>query len=103
MLGCCVWVGGWYLVLCTYVSVMCSAVCVWWRWYEVQKPVVTFRLRNVDKEYLQQIMDRAVLTVKMRDRKNKCCEYACRAILADRNMLQIATARLSEASEISKN
>jgi hypothetical protein len=47
-------------------------------------------------------MDRAVLTVKMRDRKNKCCEYACRATLADRNMLQIATATLSEVSDISK-
>jgi hypothetical protein len=51
------------------------------------------RLRNAEKEFLQQIMDRAVFNVQMRDMK-KCCAYACRAVLADQKMLKLATAAL---------
>ncbi len=52
-----------------------------------------WRLRHVEKEFLQQIMDRAVHHVQMRDTQ-KCCEYALRAILADRKTLKLAKATL---------
>jgi hypothetical protein len=51
-----------------------------------------WRLRNAEKEFLQQIMDRAVFNVQMRDTR-LCCEHACRAILADQKMLKLATAK----------
>ena len=51
------------------------------------------RLRNAEKEFLQLIMDRAVFNVQMRDTR-LCCEYACRAILADQKMFKVATATL---------
>ncbi len=38
-------------------------------------------------------MDAAVINVEMRDMK-MCCEYACCAILADRNVLKITSATL---------
>jgi hypothetical protein len=52
-----------------------------------------WRLRNAEKEFLQQIMDRAMFNVQMRDMR-LCCEHACRAILADQKMLKLATATL---------
>jgi len=52
-----------------------------------------WRLLNAEKEFLQQIMDRAVFNVQMRDMR-LCCEHACRAILADQKMLKLATATL---------
>ena len=53
----------------------------------------TFRLRFVEREFLRTIMDETLNVVQMQDRK-KCCEYACRAILGDRNMLKRAAAVL---------
>ncbi len=52
-----------------------------------------WRLRNAEKEFLQQIMDRAVFNIQMRGMR-LCCEHACRAILADQKMLKLATATL---------
>jgi hypothetical protein len=52
-----------------------------------------WRLRNAEKEFLQQIMDRTVFNVQMRDMR-LCCEHACRVILADQKMLKLATATL---------
>ena len=52
-----------------------------------------FRLRNSEKEFLEEILDKAACNVKMRD-KEKCSEFARRAILADKKMLKRATATL---------
>jgi hypothetical protein len=53
----------------------------------------SWRLHLGEKEFLQSIMNQAVENVKMRDMK-MCCEYACRAILGDRKMLQKASTTL---------
>ena len=53
----------------------------------------TFRLRYVETEFLRTIMDETLNVIQMQDRK-KCCEYACRAILGDRNMWKRAAAVL---------
>ena len=53
----------------------------------------TFRLRFVEKEFLRTILDATVNAVQMQDKK-RCCEYACRAILGDRNMWKRAAAVL---------
>jgi len=50
----------------------------------------TFRLRFVETEFLRTIIDETVNVVQMQDKK-KCCAYACRAILGDKNMLERAT------------
>ncbi len=39
------------------------------------------------------MLNNAILTVGVRDRK-RCCECACKAILADRRMYEVATAAL---------
>ncbi len=49
-----------------------------------------FRLRFVETEFLRTIIDETVNVVQMQDKK-KCCAYACRAILGDKNMLERAT------------
>ncbi len=53
----------------------------------------TFRLRDAEKEFLDTTLDRAMNFVQMRD-MHKCCEYACRAVLADKHMLKMTTALL---------
>jgi hypothetical protein len=53
----------------------------------------TFRLRDAEKEFLDTILDRAMNFVQMRDMQ-KCCEYACRAVLVDKHMLKMTTALL---------
>ncbi len=53
----------------------------------------TFRLRFVETEFLRTIMDETLNVVQMQDRK-KCCEYACRAILGDKNKLKRSAAVL---------
>ena len=53
----------------------------------------TFRLREAEKEFLDTILNRAMNFVQMRDMQ-KCCEYACRAVLADKHMLKTTTALL---------
>ncbi len=60
-----------------------------------RRPVArcTFRLRLAEKEFLQKFIDQALNCVETRDRK-KCSEYACRAILADRHMLETAKVQL---------
>ncbi len=55
--------------------------------------MTAYRLRTGEKVFLQEIMDTAVTNVEVRDMK-MCCEYACCAILADRNVLKIASATL---------
>jgi hypothetical protein len=52
-----------------------------------------FRLHNAEKEFLDQILDKAAISVQTRDKK-QCCLLARRAILADKNMLKLATATL---------
>lgn len=51
------------------------------------------RLRYSEKEFLQRIMNKAVLHVQTRDTK-MCCEYACSIILDDTKMFKLATATL---------
>jgi hypothetical protein len=58
--------------------------------------MTAYHLRTGEKMLLQEIMDTAVTNVEMRDMK-MCCEYACCAILADRNVLKIASATLRPA------
>ena len=53
----------------------------------------TFRLRFVEKEFLRTILDATVNAVQMQDKK-RCCEYAYRAILRDKKMLEKAAAVL---------
>ena len=53
----------------------------------------TFRLRYVETQFLGTIMDETLNVIQMQDRK-KCCEYACRAILGDRNKWKRAAAVL---------
>jgi hypothetical protein len=54
-----------------------------------------FRLRNSEKEFLDNILDQAVCRVKMRDSvRDKCSEFARRAILGDNRLLGRATATL---------
>ena len=52
-----------------------------------------FRLHNAEKEFLDQILDKAATSVQTRDKK-QCCLLARRAILADKKMLKLATATL---------
>jgi hypothetical protein len=51
------------------------------------------RLNKDEKQFVQDILNNAVLSVGMRDRK-RCCESACLAILGDRRVYAIATAML---------
>ena len=51
------------------------------------------RLRLSEKQFLQDIMNKAVLHVQTRDTK-MCCEYACSIILDETKMLKLATATL---------
>jgi hypothetical protein len=53
----------------------------------------SFRLNKEEQKLLQDILNQAVLTVGMRDRK-RCCECACDAILGDRRMCEFAKATL---------
>ena len=53
----------------------------------------TFRLRFVETEFLRTIMDETLNVVQMQDRK-KCCEYACHALLGDKNKLKRSAAVL---------
>jgi hypothetical protein len=55
--------------------------------------VQAFRLRYAEKEFLDEILDKAALHVKMQDRK-KCHAYARNLILADNKILKLATAKL---------
>jgi len=52
-----------------------------------------FRLRNSEREFLYNILDQAASHVKVRD-KDKCSEFARRAILGDNKLLGRATATL---------
>jgi len=52
-----------------------------------------FRLMNTEKEFLNEILDKATRYVKVRDTLT-CCEYARRLILGDKKVLQRATAAL---------
>ncbi len=51
------------------------------------------RLRLSEKQFLQDIMNKAVVHVQTRDTK-MCCEYACSFILDDTKMFKLATATL---------
>ena len=53
----------------------------------------SFRLNKEEHKFLQDILNQAVFTVGMRDRK-RCCECACEAILGERRMCEYATATL---------
>ncbi len=52
-----------------------------------------FRLKYAEKEFLDEILNKAALHVKMQDRK-KCHAYARNLILADNKILKLATAKL---------
>jgi hypothetical protein len=55
--------------------------------------VQAFRLRYAEKEFLDEILNKAALHVKMQDRK-KCHAYARNLILADNKILKLTTAKL---------
>ncbi len=42
-----------------------------------------FRLYNFEKKFLREVMNGAVLEIDSRD-SQKCAEYACRALLTDK-------------------
>ena len=53
----------------------------------------SFRLNKEEHKFINDMLNNAILTVGMRDRK-RCCECACKAILGDRRMYEVATATL---------
>ena len=53
----------------------------------------SFRLKKDEQKFINDILNNAILTVGMRDRK-RCCECACNAILGDTRMYEVATATL---------
>jgi hypothetical protein len=55
--------------------------------------MTAYQLRYSEKEFLQRIMNKAVLHVQTRNTK-MCCEYACSIILDDTKMFKLATATL---------
>ena len=53
----------------------------------------SFRLKKDEQKFINDILNNAILTVGMRDRK-RCCEFAWNAILGDKRMYEVATATL---------
>ena len=53
----------------------------------------SFRLNKEEHKFINDMLNNAILNVGMRDRK-RCCECACKAILGDRRMYEVATATL---------
>ena len=63
--------------------------------------MTAYQLRYSEKEFLQRIMNKAVLHVQTRDTK-MCCEYACSIILDDTKMFKLATATLRPQVAVTK-